>query len=199
MTHRVPQPWHSTVTLNPRSYRCGYCGKNVAPNQGFQTSGGTSFWALIYICHVCNQPTYFGEHDQTPGALFGEEVAHLPAEINTLYREARGCMAVSSYTAAVLVCRKILMNVAVDLKAKENKSFIEYVEYLAQKGYVPPNAKGWVDHIRKKANEANHEIHLMSQTDAEELICLTEMLLRIIYEFPQRVPASSTAAIPPTN
>jgi len=91
----------------------------------------------------------------------------------------------------------MLMNVAVDLNAEANKSFIEYVEYLAENGYVPPNARGWVDHIRKKANEANHEIHLMSKTDAEELISLTEMLLKIIYEFPNKVPGASTSSASP--
>jgi hypothetical protein len=41
--------------------------------------------------------------------------------------------------------------------AKEGLSFQAYVDHLSAKGYVPPNGKGWVDHIRKKGNEANHE------------------------------------------
>jgi hypothetical protein len=89
------------------------------------------------------------------------------------------------------------MNVAVNLKAPTNQKFIEYVEYLATNGYVPPNAKGWVDHIRKKSNEANHEIALMTETDATELISLTEMLLKIIYEFPKRVPGAMPTSTPP--
>jgi Domain of unknown function (DUF4145) len=44
------------------------------------------------------------------------------------------------------------------------------VEYLANNGYVPPNGKGWVDHIRKKGNEATHEIILMKREDALELM-----------------------------
>jgi hypothetical protein len=48
-----------------------------------------------------------------------------------------------------------------------------------------------VDHIRKKGNEATHEIALMGQADAEELIGFTEMLLKFIYEFPARVPPST--------
>jgi hypothetical protein len=58
-------------------------------------------------------------------------------------------------------------------------------------GYVPPNGKGWVDHIRKKGNEATHEILLMSKTDAEELITFVEMLLKFIYEFPSRIPPAT--------
>jgi hypothetical protein len=54
---------------------------------------------------------------------------------------------------------------------------------------VPPNGKGWVDHIRKKGNEATHEIVLMKKDDALELISFAEMLLKFIYEFPAQVPA----------
>ena len=83
------------------------------------------------------------------------------------------------------------MNLAVSLKADPGKKFVEYVDYLAQQGYVPPNGRGWVDHIRKKGNEATHEILLMSKADANELISFTEMLLKFIYEFPAKVPPSA--------
>ncbi len=79
------------------------------------------------------------------------------------------------------------MNVAVKQGALEGKPFIEYVEYLSDKGYVPPNGKHWVDHIRKKGNEATHEIALMKKEDAEDLISFTEMLLKFIFEFPSKL------------
>lgn len=83
----------------------------------------------------------------------------------------------------------MLMNIAVEQGANEGLKFIEYVEYLAKNGFIPPNGKTWVDHIRRKGNEATHEIALMNQTDAEELVAFVEMLLKFIYEFPARVPA----------
>lgn len=76
------------------------------------------------------------------------------------------------------------MNIAVVQGAKEGLKFIEYVNYLSNNGYTPPNGKHWVDHIRKKGNEANHEISLMNENDAKELLVFTEMLLKFIYEFP---------------
>ena len=45
-----------------------------------------------------------------------------------------------------------------------------------------------MDHIRKKGNEATHEIALMTAQDATELISFAEMLLKFVYEFPARVP-----------
>jgi hypothetical protein len=81
------------------------------------------------------------------------------------------------------------MHIAVEKKAEPGKSFLEYVEYLADKGYVPPDGKGWVDHIRTKGNEANHEIKIMSEADARDLIAFSEMLLKFVYEFPAKVPS----------
>ena len=113
---------------------------------------------------------------------------NLPREVDALYSEARCCTAAGSPTAAVLAARKLLMHIAVDRGAKPGGSFLDYVEYLAGKGFVPPDGKGWVDHIRKKSNEANHEIVIMNSADSEELITFVEMLLKFIYEFPSRVP-----------
>ena len=82
------------------------------------------------------------------------------------------------------------MNIAVAEGAPEGKRFIEYVEYLDQKGFVPPKGKGWVDYIRQKGNEATHEIALMTADDARGLVEFVEKLLRDIYDFPARVPAA---------
>jgi hypothetical protein len=54
-------------------------------------------------------------------------------------------------------------------------------------GHIPPKAAAWVDHIRDKSNDANHEINLMGREDAEQLIKFSEMLLRIMYEYPAEV------------
>jgi hypothetical protein len=96
----------------------------------------------------------------------------------------------------VLASRKILMHIAVEKGAEEGKPFLSYVEYLASKGYVPPDGKSWVDHIRSKANEANHEIALMEPADAEDLITFVEMLLKFIYEFPSKVSKRGAAVLP---
>ena len=182
--------WNNLATISSKKYTCGFCGNVVASNQGFFVNSGIT----IQICPHCSNPTYFfGTSGQIPGVAPGNEVEHLPVDVEALYREARNCVAISSHTAAVLACRKLLMNIAVAQGAEEGKSFLAYVDYLADQGYVPPNGRGWVDHIRKKGNEANHEIVLMTQNDAEELILFAEMLLKFIYEFPMKVPPKKTS------
>ena len=125
---------------------------------------------------------------QVPGFAPGAEVSSLPDDIAALYLEARNAVTVASHTAAVMTCRKLLAHIAVAQGAEQGLSFLAYVEHLAKAGYVPPNGRGWVDHIRNEGNEANHEIVVMTRERADELIVFTEMLLKFIYEFPNRVP-----------
>lgn len=61
------------------------------------------------------------------------------------------------------------------------------MNFLADNNYIPPDGKSWVDHIREKANEANHEIKIMNVDESKDLLDFTEMLLRFIYEFPNRL------------
>jgi len=172
-----------------KRYTCGYCERLVASDKGFTTTVGP----IIYICSNCKNPTYFDQSIQVPGMTYGNNVQHLPLDVEKLYNEARFCMSVNAFTASVLVCRKILLHLAVDKKAPPaGLTFEKAVEYLASIGYVPPEGKGWVDEIRKKSNEANHEIKLMTQKDAEELISFSEELLKFMYEFPSRVPKKVT-------
>ena len=181
--------WHGLTGITSRSFICGHCSNRVASAIGYTCQSRLSGEPpRIYICPHCTGPSFIHLHNQLPGVAPGNEVDHLPEDIQALYLEARRAVSVGANTAAVLACRKLLMNIAVAQGAKAGESFISYVEHLAKTGYVPPNGKLWVDHIRKKGNEATHEIHLMTSVDAEELIAFSEMLLKFIFEFPNKVP-----------
>ena len=149
---------------------------------------------MIYICGGCNRPTYVYDNRQSPSPSLGSPVESLPPDIHSLYEEARQCGVVGAYTCSVLANRKLIMHIAVDKSAEENKSFAYYVDYLAEQGYVPPGGKVWVDRIRVQGNDANHEIVLKSIADANEVLGFAEMLLRFIYEFPVRISSP-----PPTS
>ena len=177
--------WSNVGVLSPRQFVCGYCGFNVASVMGYKNHANTG---QLYICPNCTGPSYFTASEQVPGVPPGNNVQHLPPAVEQLYTEARQCCSVNAYTASVLACRKLLMNIAVQQAAAPNQSFLAYVEYLSANGYVPPHGKGWVDHIRRKGNEATHEIALMKKEDADELISFSEMLLKFIFEFPAKVP-----------
>lgn len=182
--------WNNLADMDSKGFQCGYCGNIIATEKGYFPNNylyGLEAW--IYICPHCAKPTFFHGDSQYPEVAPGNEVNHVPDEVYSLYKEARNCIAVSAYTASVLICRKLLMNIAVSQGAKEGLRFIEYVDFLASSGFVPPHGKGWVDHIRKKGNEATHEIIVMGHSDASDLISFSEMLLKFIYEFPAQIPS----------
>ena len=150
---------------------------------------------MIFICPSCERPTFFDKSSdkQIPGVSPGNKVDSVPSDLHSLYDEARKCCGIGAYTSAVLACRKMLMNISVAHNAEEGKAFAFYVDFLGKNGYIPPNGKGWVDHIRNKGNEATHEIMMMNSADANDLITFVEMLLKFIYEFPAKVPQPSCA------
>jgi hypothetical protein len=184
--------WQQQQPIQPASYTCGYCGNQVASNQGYYAVTGAAMGpGCIRLCPSCQMPTVFSHTGESfPTSAPGKPVANVPEPLAKLYEEARLSAGAGAHTAAVLICRKMLMNIAVAEGADEGKRFVQYVEYLADKGFVPPNGRVWVDYIRTRGNEATHEIALMSQEDAVALVTFVEMLLRFIYEFPNMVPAT---------
>lgn len=180
--------WNNQTQMNPANFRCGFCSREVASIVGFSANHSVS---RAYICPNCNGLNVFPEGPngrQVPGPLVGVTVQALPADVAGAYDEARRCCAAGAYTGSVLLCRKLLMNIAVTHGADEGKSFAEYIQYLADQNFIPPNGKDWVDHIRKRGNDATHQIAIMSKDDAEDLITFSQSLLQFIYEFPNRLP-----------
>lgn len=184
--------WVNAQTLQADKYQCGHCDTLMSTDEGYVHPGSvgvSGFDGEIRICSNCHLPTFFGDQcGRSPGALFGKEVKNLPENVAAIYREARLCTGAGAHTASVLACRKLLMHIAVNKGAKEGKSFQSYVEYLADKGYIPPDGRAWVDHVRKKSNEQNHEIVMAEAADSEQLIKFLGMLLTIMYEFPAEIP-----------
>ena len=191
-----PINWYLVQSIRARTFTCGYCEDKVSSDRGYrigsQPDGSGEQKGGVYICPSCKGPTFITPNfEQYPGVTFGNRVKNVPNEVDILYEEARRCVASNCYTAAVMLCRKVLMNISVAQGAVAGLKFIEYVEYLSSMGYIPPNGKQWVDYIRKKGNEANHEITIMNADDAQKLIIFIEMLLKFIYEFPNMITPST--------
>jgi hypothetical protein len=115
------------------------------------------WWGGIHLrCVQCvsisrTSPNRLSRFRESPP---GAQVPNVAADVSAAYREAQDAAAAGAPTAAILLARKLLMNIAVDKGADPGKGFAEYVEYLADTGYVPPDGRAWVDHIRQKGNEA---------------------------------------------
>lgn len=185
--------YHGLQSVETKAWTCGYCSAYVSSDKGYQIRdpGGNPDGG-VYVCPQCKGATFFPPQSDLviPAHALGQPVAHVPDEVNAVYEEARRCTGQHCDTGAVLLCRKVLMNLAVDRGADPGGTFLGYVEYLSENGYVPPNGKAWVDYIRSKGNEATHEIPQVDRVDAARLLTFTEMLLKFAYEFPASVPKS---------
>ena len=179
--------WKYIENISSRNYICGHCGRDINSNIGYYTVDDLDHknGNYIYICHHCNKPTYISFNEQVPGSSYGEsfdEEIFDDKLIYSLYEEIRKCMKVNAYTSVGMCCRKLLMHIAVNCGAEEGKTFKEYVDYLDSNNYIPTNCKDWVDIIRSKGNEANHEIIILNEDDAKLLINFIAMIISVIYK-----------------
>ena len=178
--------WNDLKSVGVQSFDCGYCGAHVASGQGWGATRRVPEDRLIRNCPNCQGPTlFFGDEPRVPGSSPGPNVPNLPAEVRTLYGEARDAAASGAYTGAVMICRTILASTAVQQGAEPGQSFNQYVGYLADNGFEPPNGRGWVEYIRTRGNDAIHDIILMTRSDAVAVIEFTGALLGFIYDFPR--------------
>jgi hypothetical protein len=174
--------YYSANKQNWEHYTCPYCSRDVngAVVAGYTTPAGS--WCLWVRCPSCGKGAVIQDGMLHPATPFGPTIEGLPPETAEAYQEARSCMGVGAFTAAELMCRKILMHVAVDKGAAAGQPFVTYLDHLEKAGYVTPPMKGWVDLIRKHGNLATHEIPAPNQQQAESTVMFTAELLRLVYE-----------------
>ncbi len=130
--------WKEAHTIMERDFICGYCGRHTSSVLGLPLTknevGSIRYdqepRSGVYICTHCQLPSFFWDDMQVPGHRFGSPVEGISPELESLYDEARNAYSVGAYTGVVLLCRKLLMNIAVELGAGAGKRFIEYVNYL---------------------------------------------------------------------
>lgn len=191
--------WKGVQREGKKQYICCFCGSAVASEFRFarySTFGSSSHIdAEVYICPFCENATYFPNEYETgvaqiPGPKPCGVVFDLPENVSSIYEEARSCFSVNAFVGSALCSRKLLMNIAADKGAKAGESFTYYVDYLANKGFVPSDCQENLDHVRKKGNEATHELPAIEAEDAFELLVFLEIVLKMIYEFPAALKQS---------
>jgi DNA-directed RNA polymerase subunit RPC12/RpoP len=171
------------------TYVCGICGTKVGGAVvALAGDSGTEPIVRWVRCTSCNRGSVVNVGPATdsvvisPPVRAGASVEGLPRGVNEAFEEARTTLGVGAYTSCELMCRKILMNVAVDKGASPGGTFAGYLDHLGGQGYVTPPMKSWVDVIRKNGNIATHELPGTDLDRAESTLGLTTQLLRVVYE-----------------
>ena len=196
MSEVVPGSWTNAAYVHAADYACGFCENQVGSNHGYAT-GSNRDRCYIRLCPRCNRPTYFDETSEStrqyPGSLPGTPVGSIPGDLAALYEEARQSAAVGAYTGTVMLCRKMLMNIAVNEGSIAGLRFVEYIKYLEDNHYFSPKSKEFVTYIKDLGNEANHEIAPKTETEALAVIEFVRALLDHTYHLPSRVPKKRIA------
>jgi len=163
------------------SYTCGHCNKDVSGVvvSTYHTVLGRVNWVL---CTHCGYGSVINDGLLYPNSSFGPVIEGLPELVLEAYTEARNCYSLNAFTATELICRKILMHVAVEKGAKEKETFQFYLDFLGEKGYITPPMTKWVDLIRQHGGKATHLIEKPDRKRAESTLMFTAELLRLIYE-----------------
>jgi hypothetical protein len=116
------------------SITCPFCGDKVVGAVVAQThEQGITFVQWIR-CPSCDQGMVKNTGTLFPGPLLGEKVEGLPAEVDAAYLEARRCAGVDAFTSCELMCRKILMHIAVDKGDTGGRTFAQHLDYLENAG-----------------------------------------------------------------
>ena len=194
--------WTQCTDEDAKPYTCGYCGHLISTHDGWKTIqhkhiSNPGYFALI--CNNCGRVTFlepkyelrypagsqsktprydppvhaFVGYKQTPGEPYGKEVKHIEPEVKAVYDEARKCYRNEYWTACVMLCRKLIMNIAYKHEEHgiaKDKNFTDYVQYMKDKHIVPSQSLEIADKILALGNSANHEIEQLDKPHA--LICL---------------------------
>jgi len=191
--------WSTQRNLEIISFICGSCGRQVASGKGYDgteystvTNSPTSRRVYVRICPHCSSQIYLNvDESQTSDLGSGKPIrgASYPSveKLYKLYNEACRCVSANAFTACALCCQKILMNIALSKGAKKESKFVDCVTFLSEKGYIPPDGRRWVDHIREKWDEPPLHIDIVKRKDAEALLNFTEVILKYIFDFPSGV------------
>ena len=101
--------------------------------------------------------------------------------VGLTYREARLCISHNLYTATVMLCRKLIMSLAVDLGATEGATYKEYIKYILDTD-LATSIISILEPIRVHGNHTNHYLAPPSEEVAEEIFMITTAFLHTVRE-----------------
>lgn len=119
----------------------------------------------------------------SPGPMPMPKIANLPDDVEGAWDEVLNAGRGDAWTAAELMCRKILMHIAVDqFEMEEGKAFVAYVKKFEEEGFFPRMMHPVIDGIRERGNRATHDLAPSTKQQAMKTLEVTHHVLRTIYE-----------------
>lgn len=95
----------------------------------------------------------------------------------------------------VMGCRMVLESVLKDLKGEGDDNF-KRIDDLAKRGIITGSLKDWAHEIRKRGNDAAHDLNAGTPEEAAELVNFIKLLLHVCYELPEAIRDKRSARPP---
>ena len=191
MIFRNELKWEKLTRKNKKEelFSCPYCNTRVrvlADLQLYDAELGIIKYH-IFKCTECYMPVIMGlDKKILPPSQFlpFDDVHYLPQNIEKLYTECRRCYANKCYHSVIMVARTLLMHVAVDKGDIAGRTFVQYITYFSDNGFIGSKNEEWVDKIRTIGNKYVHQLDEATTEDAEKVILFIKQLLGNLYEMP---------------
>lgn len=177
---------------------CASCGSNVQMGVvAYRVPTSNADYRDVHwlVCASCAKPYLLIGETVFPPVPTLPTPGHLPPEIAPAWAEVASCLGVGAFTASAIMCRKILLHVAVSegLEPEDEKgwtpNFEKAVDHLASVGVITAAMTPWVTKVRTSGNTAAHKLPATSKDEAQTLAEFTRQLLVLHYEMPGALEA----------
>ena len=133
------------------------------------------------LCPECGRGSVENDNVMLPPQQSFPAINGLSVDISALYDEARASFDARAYTGCEILCRKILMAVAIDKGAEEDKKFAQYVDHLSSEGCITPPLIHMAATIKDSGNRAAHEIDASDRERSRRSMVFTRRILDTVY------------------
>lgn len=196
---KINKDW--ALSQQYRSYECPYCSILVSPSKSmealdfvyFRNKPAKKIYSYLYFCNNCGRPTFqdgFKNNELFPKKIFGQKI-ELPKkykEIQEGFEELKKCISVNSFTAAVMIGRKLLTIITynypetsneIKMKIKDSQiKFIDCVDELKRIHVLPSINHHLFNKVRELGNCANHQLEQRTEDDAKEIYKAIELIMK---------------------
>lgn len=145
----------------------------------------------IGVCNSCEQPVLVLNQGDVvwPTPLPQPTDEHIPEEIRADLDEAKRCLTVFAWCAAVVMAGRSMQSAARSMGAQQ-ESLDAQLKALAANGKITTDLLNCADVVRILRNAGAHpDSDPVSQEEAEQTVALAEQFLHVLFVTPARTKA----------
>ena len=198
------------ITWKNTTFTCPYCGALSTFSCIFSTKGthrGYIFPFSVWSCHHCDRAIFITQKSSQYDHVVTERLEiesifpsiestvdeRVPDGIAKDFIEAARCFNISAFKASVVISRRTIQKMCLNLGANKGEKLYEQIDQLKQAGKLHPDLADIATEIRFLGNDGAHPVDdgldEITNEDAKEILDFTAELLDDLYVRPQKVLA----------